>query len=278
VNPPRPPRDRPDLGPIDPVIGPIDPVIGPIDPVIGPRPPFPPRPVPWTPFGPGDTGTPDTAAIARRARGIRATLEKVQVDLTGRRHGRGPDGTPPVVRELTRSEGLWPWLLVRQETGDLGERPLPVSAIAAINRRERNSPDILLTPANALGAQDEIGRDSADAFRTHLAAELFTNHAYDLWVHVWNLGLGTATAVRIRAWIGVGGRFVGGRTVDLAARDRPGCHRLVKVATLTPTFPPDDAFPLVTVAAECITDPATGAMDPGLDRHVAHRGIYISPG
>lgn len=268
---PLPPR-RPTFGPGDPG-----------DPNIGPRPrpfrPFPPRPIPWTPFGPGDTAAPDPAKVVAESQGIRAALEKAKLELTGMRHGPGPDGTPPVVRDLTRAEGLWPWVLVRQFAGDTGTRPLPAGQITDINQRNERSPDILVTVADPAGA-DEVGRGGMDALVARAAAvtELFTTHPYDLWVHVWNLGRARATGVRIRAYLGLNGRYVGGRQVDLADRDHDGSHRVVKVATFVPTFPPDDAFPLIAVVAESLSDVASGDRSPGMDRHVAHRGIYISPG
>jgi hypothetical protein len=183
------------------------------------------------------------------------------------------------VRELTRAEGLWPWVLIRQMPGDTGTRPLTAAAIGDINHGNQRSPDILITVAEP-GGPGEVGRSDIDALIAKAGAltELFTTYPYDLWVHVWNLGQARATGVRVRAYLGIPGRFVGGRQVDLADRDHDGSHRVVKVASFTPTFPPDDAFPLVTVVAETLADVASGDRSPGMDRHVAHRGIYISPG
>jgi hypothetical protein len=275
------------LPPRRPILGPGAPG-DPGDPNIGrpprPFPPFPPRPIPWTPFGPGDTAAPDPAKVVAESEGIRAALEKAQLELTGMRHGPGPDGTPPVVRDLTRAEGLWPWVLVRQFAGDTGTRPLLAGQITDINQRSQRSPDILVVNslAHPVGVVpiSEVGRAGMDALVARAAAvtELFTSHPYDLWVHVWNLGRARATGVRIRAFLGLNGRYIGGRQVDLADREHDGSHRVVKVATFVPTFPPDDAFPLINVVAECLSDVASGDRSPGMDRHVAHRGIYISPG
>ncbi len=254
----------------------------PLDP-IGPgrvphpgRPPVP--PVGWTPFGPGDDHAPDPLAIAKDADGIRAILAETQRTLTGKRHGPGPDGTPPVVVETTRADGLWPWLLIRQQTGDIGARPLDPTAIGPILRGERNSPDILLTLAGPATEPTLVGRAEMPALVARNVAELFPGYAYDAWVHVWNLGRSPATGVRVRVYLGPSDRFLGGRQLDLADRTREGSHRVIKVATFTAGQRTlgDNAIGMVTAVAECISDVAGSDRNPGMDRHCAHRQIYTS--
>lgn len=263
---PRPPRpDRPN--PRDP----LDPVRP------GPRPPRPGRPpIPWTPFGPGDDHAPDPQGVVDRAAAIRAILGKVEVELTGKRHGPGPDGTPPVVVETTRADGLWPWLLIRQQTGDVGERPLNPQAINPILWGERNSPDILLTVAGPATEPAVIGRDEMPALTARAVYELHPGLSYDAWVHVWNLGRSPASGVRVRVYLGPTNRFLGGRQLDLGDRLRVDSHRVVKAATFTAGLPGDNAIGMLTAVAECLSDVAGGDRSPGMDRHCAHRQIYTS--
>src|SRR5207253_11361133 len=104
-------------------------------------------PVPWTPFGPCDNAAPDVTRILARAARTRAALEKAQVELTGQRHGPGPDGTPPRVRDVSRADALWPFLLVRTFPGDAGARPINVDLTPFGTNWKfsgANSPDILL--------------------------------------------------------------------------------------------------------------------------------------
>ncbi len=263
---PRPPRPNPPT-PGDP----LDP-IGP-----APRPPRPGLPpIPWTPFGPGDNHAPDPQGIVDDAAKIRAILGKAAVGLTGMRHGPGRDGTPPVVVESTRAVGLWPWILIRQQTGDIGERPLDQQAITVIGYGERNSPDILLTTAGPATEPTEIGRDGMAALTVRAVYEIHPGFSYDAWVHVWNLGRSPASGVRVRVFLGPTNRFLGGRQLDLGDRLAVDSHRVVKVATFAAGLPGDNAIGMMTAVAECLSDPAEGDRNPGMDRHCAHRQIYTS--
>ena len=256
---------------------------GPLDPGLGDRfrrgpgplrPGF--RPIPWTPFGPGDTGAPYPGPIGDRAAAIKAGLEKAQLELTGLRHGPGPDRTPPVVRGVSRAEGLWPWLLVRSQAGDTGARPLEASTIMAIGYGEHNSPDIILTLAGPATEPVVIGRDGTPGLIARNVAEIFPTLVYDVWVHVWNLGRSPATGVRVRAHLGPTNRFLGGRQLDLDDRTGASPHRVIKAGTFTAGQPGDSALGMLTVVAECLSDVATGDRSPGMDRHCAHRLIYTS--
>ncbi len=192
------------------------------------------------------------------------------------RHGPGKDGTPPVVVETSRSDGLWPWLLIRQQTGDIGSRPMDQYAINPINLGERDSPDILLTPAGPATEPTTIGRDEVEALRARVTYEVHPGFSYDVWVHVWNLGRSPATGVRVRVFLGPTNRFLGGRQLDLGDRLRADSHRVVKAATFTAGQPGDSALGMMTAVAECLSDPAGGDRNPGMDRHCAHRLVYTS--
>jgi hypothetical protein len=257
---------------------------------IGPRPPRP--PIPWTPFGPGDNATPDVAEIAARAAHTRTVLEKLQRELTGMRHGPGPDGTPPVVREVTRADGLWPYLVIRTYPGDLGGgRPLTYTQVPPPYDVLVNSPDVIIVPAGPAGEPQEAGRSEIDGIIARKPAKLAIAAPYDVWAHVWNLGRFQATGVRVRAqlavapgtntWVGVvpPPRSIGGLTIDLGGRESDTAHRMLKVGSFTTEdLGPDWYYIAVSVTAESLADPAT---EPivwsvwGADRHTAHRAIEI---
>jgi hypothetical protein len=259
---PGPPRPRP-LDPLDP---------------LRPR-PFPPR-VPWTPFGPGDNAQPDPQGIADTAAKLTAELEAARVRLTGMRDGPGPDDTPPVVREVSRADGQWPFLLIRQAPGDVGARPLEDSDIFIIGLGERNSPDIILTAAGPATEPVFVDRDGFPALIGRQVAEIHPGFTYDAWVHVWNLGRTPATGVRVRVFLvpsgQAAGRFLGGRQLDLGDRLSSTSHRIIKAATFPAGLPGDNAISMVVAVAECLSDVATGDRAVGMDRHVAHRQIYTS--
>ncbi len=275
MNPDRPSRDLPNAGGRGAGRRP-----GPVGPRPGPGPGRP-RPVPWSPFGPGDTASPDSSAVAARAAAVKSELEKVRMQLTGMRHGPGPDGTPPVVRELSRTEGLWPYLVIRHGPGDTGARPLGPRTIYDIENHDHDSPDIIVTRASP-GGPTEVGRDGIDALMASavgMSGSLSIRkgpYPIDIWVHVWNLGRGAATGARIRVYDGVQGAYLGGRQVNLAERGREGCHRLVKVGSATETEH-SYGYRLVTAVVECISDTASGDRTPGMDRHCGHRVLLVVP-
>ncbi len=278
------PGDRDPLDPLDPLGAAPGP--GPI----GPRPPRPPiPPIPWTPFGPGDNATPDVASIEARAAGIRAELEKVQLELTGMRYGPGPDGTPPVVREVTRADGLWPFLVIRTYPGDVGVRPvLPSHTVTPYNSLV-DSPDVVVTPAGPPGEPSVVGRSGIAAIKAREINHLTFGQSRDLWAHVWNLGHFQATGVRVRAWLSVAPdtphltvpppRFLGGAAIDLGDRTSDTAHRMVKVATFAAEdFGIGYYWTVITVTAECLTDPAEEQLVWAVfaaDRHSAHCALSV---
>ena len=263
VPPPLPPRAPRPPGPPHPPGGP------------------PPPPVPSTPFGPGDNAVPDVSAITDAAAKIRLGLQATQLTLTGMRYGPGPDNTPPPVRDVTRADGLWPYLLIRAFPGDIGQRPLQPDDIPPGYESLALSPDILITPAGAPGPPVVIDRDGIAAVAEQGLAQLALNTAYDVWVHVWNLGRFQATGVRVRVRGRYGPlflqgpgdpqptvRFLGGIKLDLGDRLSGTAHRLAKAATFTTG---DEGYELIIATAECLTDVANGDLELGADRHSAHR-------
>ena len=277
---PRLPGDR---DPLDP-FGPLGPAPGPGP--IGPRPPRPPfPPIEWTPFGPGDNAAPDVATIEARAAKTRAALEKAQVELTGMRYGPGPDGTPPVVREVTRADGLWPFLVIRTYPGDMGKRPFQPADTVTPYTTPVNSPDVIVTNQGPAGEPVVVERSGMAALKgRELFHDILVGMYCDVWVHVWNLGRFQATGVRVRARLGPSPYhyppqdpwFLGGTTIDLSDREGDRAHLIVKVGSFQAYGPTIKQWMMVTATAECLSDPATGDLAPGADRHSAHCVINVT--
>lgn len=249
-----------------------------------PRPPRPERPedpeTPWTPFGPGDKAQPDVRVLRKRLAALKRELEKAQLQLTEMRYGRGPDDTPPEVREVSRADGMWPYLLIRQRVGDVGARPMDMSIVTDRDWIKFFSPDILLTRTGPPGEPVVVDRHGYPALEAR-TGPLPEGEALDVWVHVWNLGRFQASGVRVRvAMTGpvdfsslpalpAGGlTYRAGRQLDLGDRLSERAHCLIKAATIEPQDFPADA--LLAATAECLTDPAPDDRSPGMDRHTAY--------
>jgi hypothetical protein len=228
------------------------------------------EPSAWSSLGEDDNAAPVVQEILDRTANTMEALRKAQVTLTAMRHGPGPDGTPPVVEEATRADGLWPFLLIRHEPGDTGSRPLDAATRAIIGDVGHFSPDILVTEAGPANEPTVVDRDEFPALQARSVSNVQWNLAYDIWVHVWNLGKAPATGVRVRAWMDAYGRYLGGRNLDLGDRLSSTCHRVVKVATYTANVATETSWELLTVVAECLSDPASGDRAPGMDRHCGH--------
>lgn len=243
---------RPGPGPIRPGPGPIR------------------RPIPWTPFGPGDTtATPDPTEVDARAAKTRAALQKAQLELTRMRHGPGPDNTPPKVVETTRADGLWPFLLIRYDAGDTGARPLDPGIIADMDGGDFWSPDILTTRGYT-GTSVIVDREGFPELKKWDSHGGVTwGLEYDIWAHVWNLGQGPATGVRVRAFLTEVDVCLGTAHVDLGDRLSDTCHRVVKIASYVPGTSGEGTVAPLVVVAECLTDVASGDRSNGMDRHCA---------
>jgi hypothetical protein len=140
------------------------------------------------------------------------------------------------------------------------------------------SPDVVITQPLPVGAAPEPQvRDRAGvldaAFAARVLVLLPVAAPVDVWIHVWNLGRAAAFGVRVRAWAwGTGNNnpfsgYLGGRRVDLGARDTETSHLLVRIGSW-PT--PNGSMGGVVANAECITDVSTGALPHDVtDRHNA---------
>ena len=81
------------------------------------------EPKPGTgPFLPTDTSVLNIKRIEQQVAKRRQALLHAQTELTKLRYGPGPDNTPPPIRDVTRADGQWPFLLVRSVVGDTGAR------------------------------------------------------------------------------------------------------------------------------------------------------------
>lgn len=258
-----------------------------------PRPPGdpggdrPPRPIPWTPFGPGDHAAPDPDLLLKRVAKVRLGLEGVQRELATMRDGRPPDNDHPLA-EVTRADGLWPYLLIRWKPGDVGKRPLTIADLTEEAKwTGTNSPDVIVIDAGAIDLPRIVGRAGIQALGTGRPS-LIVGSTYDVWAHVWNLGRSHATGVRVRARLGPSPfnwppgapiqpeRFLGGTTLDLGDRLSDTSHLAVKVATFTTDDLGDDYSSLLTVTAECLSDVANEDKSPNGDRHSGHYVLVVS--
>lgn len=240
----------------------------------GPVPEPPPRP---RAFGPDDASTLDAAAVQRRIEANRQRLLAAQLKLTRMRYGPGPDGTDPVVREVTRADSQWPFLLVRSFPGDAGGRPLEPPEGTTMEEYASFSPDIIVTWAGPKDAPRIVDRPGlADLYARGLTDLQDEGSFFDVWVHVWNLGRVAATGVRLRVREAMvadpfvtSGPFLGGATVDLSDRLGDRSHLAVKVVTFTPRLPFAANSTCLAVTADCLSDPASGDLSLGIDRHTA---------
>src|SRR6266702_6687145 len=101
---------------------------------------------PPPPFGKDDDSVLDARLLQRELESTRRALQSVQITLTQMRYKPGPDKQVPEVREITRVDGQWPFLLVRSYPGDVGKRPVqsgdePLATPAAITVRTSSSPN-----------------------------------------------------------------------------------------------------------------------------------------
>jgi hypothetical protein len=237
---------------------------------------LPPPDLPWTPFGPGDNAAPDIAQIQRQASKARAAIQAAQVELTRLAHGPGPDGTPPQVVEVSRADGLWPYLVIRSYPGDIGSRPFDAAAAYAVDLAQFYSPDILVVPAAPPTSPNEVDRAGMNALSDRQEFRLRSGLDYDIWVHVWNLGRTPALGVRLRVFVNPLGQFVAGRQLDLGDRLSETSHRCVRVGTYHAAPGAGGARDETFLAiAECLSDVATVDGNYAIDRHVATTRVTV---
>jgi hypothetical protein len=238
-------------------------------------------PPPAPPFGPDDHSVLDPATIAeiqQQATATRTALRGVRDNLLRRRYGNAEP------REFTRMDGPWPFLLIRTYPGDVGSRPVQAAGVPPAYSGMRKSPDIIVTPPGPADAPRIIeDRPGLNALKTRELTLLWPGSAYDVWVHVWNLGQNQVSGVRVRVRLDHivfkdvrAGGFLGGTALDLGDRLSERAHCAVKVATVSPPFLPIEYTTMLIATADCVSDPASGDLSPGADRHSAHHEIRVT--
>jgi hypothetical protein len=171
-------------------------------------------------------------------------------------------------REKGRSESFYPYLLIRTEVGDRGNRPL--SSVFW------ESPDIWT-------ASGDPG--STPAVPANPGGTLTAGSPNTIYAHVWNLGRAPILGVKVEFyWFnpslaidGANANLIGFARVDLQARNLPGCHVLVKCTSpWTPSFV-NGGHECLIVRASAIGDPLNSpdSWDPRSDRHVGQRNIAV---
>jgi hypothetical protein len=250
------------------------------------------------PFGKDDNSTLDPQAVQQQLEKTRETLQAVQAKLTQMRYTPGPDKQPPDVQNMTRADGQWPFLLIRTYPGDVGKRPLTLAGGPWVQdelllpyKGRNNSPDILLARP---GPQDEPriidNSDDYAALKARDARDFHVGQSYDVWVHVWNLGQSQVSGVRVRVRlrpeppVPAGAVlpppvFLGGTALDLGDRLSERAHRMIKVASFTaPVGSPlsDDYNATLIATVDTLSDPSSGDLSLGADRHTAHRAVIVN--
>jgi len=180
------------------------------------------------------------------------------------RGGGGPKGP----RMGPRKNEYLPYLLVRANAGDRGNRPLTVPFW--------ESPDIAVIPGNAATAP------SVPPTPGGVAQAGVRN---TLWAHVWNLGWAPVYNARVEFyWFNpslgfnqASANLIGTTYVDLGNRSSGQAHRYVKCPeSWTPTYVNGGHECLMVRIFEPLTDPLTPYQwDASNDRHVGQRNISV---
>lgn len=172
-----------------------------------------------------------------------------------------------------RTQTLFPYIFVRSVAGDQGRRPLWPPTVCW------ESCDIHLLPS---------GTGGFDFSKTILNP--VAGQAYQVFVHVWNLGRLGAYGSRVRAWWVEPGffngtpdprytpHFIGGAYFDLGDRDSNESHQLIEIQAPWVVQMNQPAHECLLVAVDCATDPWDGSLDANNRRHVAQRNVTIIGG
>jgi hypothetical protein len=234
------------------------------------------------PFGKDDNSTVDVRLLQRELENTRKMLQSVQTRLTQMRYKPGPDQQVPEVREITRIDGQWPFLLIRTYPGDVGKRPIEFGDVDQWVGWY-NSPDVIVTEPGPRDEPKIVERDGIAALKEREQTILWRGETYDIWVHVWNLGQSQVSGVRVRVrrrpFVGDDPQaepelFLGGTTLDLGDRLSEHAHRVVRAATFTVPVVPVLYRAYIVATADTLSDPSTGDLSLGADRHTAYRFIY----
>jgi hypothetical protein len=177
--------------------------------------------------------------------------------------------TPP-----PRKDSYLPYLVVRANPQDRGQRPLPNGTVFW------ESPDIFVVPN-----QPAAGAPAVPASLGGMAQAGAPNSLY---AHVWNLGRGPAFDVRVEFYwfnpsLGIeeaDANLIGFTYVTLGNRNSPTSHTLVRCPVdWIPTFVNNGHECLVVRAFSPISDPlGANAWNSAQNRHVGQRNIAVLSG
>ena len=223
------------------------------------RPDFP-NPPGWEP---GDTPAPDPLAGAQDPADLTRKFNQAVIDII--RQGGSPKGP----RFGPRKDEYLPYLLVRADAGDRGNRPLTIPFW--------ESPDIFVSP--------DLNANVAPDTPATLGGTAKAGVPNALWAHVWNLGRAPVYNARVEFYwfnptLGFNedaANLIGATYVDLGDRESGHAHRIVKCPeTWVPTFVNNGHECLVVRIFEPLTDPLTPApWNANSDRHVGQRNIAV---
>jgi len=177
--------------------------------------------------------------------------------------------TPP-----PRKDSFLPYLVVRANPGDRGQRPLPSGTVFW------ESPDIFVMPNTPVS-----GAPSVPASLGGMAQAGAPN---TLFAHVWNLGRGPAFDVRVEFYwfnptLGIeeaDANLIGFTYVTLGQRNSAKSHAVVRCPVdWVPTYLNNGHECLVVRAFSPISDPiGANGFSASLNRHVGQRNIAVLRG
>ncbi len=223
------------------------------------RPDYPPAPG-WQP---GDKPAKNPLEGATGADDLRGKFTQAVIEIM--RDGGSPKGP----RFGPRKNEYLPYLLIRADAGDRGNRPLTI--------RFWESPDVFVAP--------DLEASAAPAMPTTLGGVAKAGVPNTLWARVWNLGRSPVYNARVEFyWFNpslgfnqAAANLIGVTYADLGDRTSVNAMRMVKCpVSWIPTFVNHGHECLVVRIFEPLTDPLTpNEWDAKNDRHVGQRNIAV---
>jgi hypothetical protein len=173
-----------------------------------------------------------------------------------------------------RKDSFLPYLVVRANPGDRGQRPLPTGTVFW------ESPDIFVIPNQSTTSAPDVPISLGGMAQAGVPNTLFA--------HVWNLGRGPAYDIRVEFYwfnptLGIeesDANLIGFTYVTLGSRNSPKSHRVVRCPQdWIPSFVNNGHECLVVRAFSPISDPVgQNAWNAAQNRHVGQRNITVLRG
>lgn len=178
-------------------------------------------------------------------------------------------GSPKGPRFGPRKNEYLPYLLIRADAGDRGNRSLTIPFW--------ESPDIFVAP--------KLDANTAPDTPTTLGGLAEAGVPNTLWAHVWNLGMAPVYNAQVEFyWFNpslgfnqAAANLIGVTYVDLGDRTSGNAHRIVKCpASWIPSYVNGGHECLMVRVFEPLTDPLTPyPWDAKNDRHIGQRNISV---